>query len=172
MLCNAVARGEFSYWSPYTLIQAVRSEQQPSRHVRQRAPRLGVPVAQETSVDIESEKEEKFLKIILGKADRIWGSPRFCKRRLLLQPSRGGAFAPKLLLLVPNSHRITHSSAQHKEMRVVQPNSSVKMFPLRRFNCPCRSPANCVPAVSQLCSRNGGTRPLQTRPPAAQYCCG
>lgn len=54
-----------------------------------------------TSVDIDSEKEEKFLKTILEKADRIGGSPRFCKRRWLLQSSRGGAFAPEHLLLCP-----------------------------------------------------------------------
>lgn len=75
-----------------------------SLQARQAAdPEAGLSRSLETSVNIESKKDEKFLKIILEKADRIWGSPRFCKRRLLLQPSRGGAFAPELLLLCPNA---------------------------------------------------------------------
>lgn len=103
MPCYAGSRGEFSYWSLSILIQTVRSEQQPSRHRSAAAadPEAGRSRSLGTSVDIDSEEEGKFLKIILGKADRIGGSPRFCKRRWLLQPSRGGAFAPEHLLLCP-----------------------------------------------------------------------
>lgn len=67
-----------------------RSERATAVQAHQAAdPEAGPSCYLGTSVDIDSEKEEKFLKIILEKADRIGGSPRFCKRRWLLQPSRG-----------------------------------------------------------------------------------
>ncbi|KAL7800068.1 hypothetical protein V8C37DRAFT_3909 [Trichoderma ceciliae] len=63
-------------------VQAVRGNKLQARQAAD-PPKLGFPADFSKH---SSEMDEKFLKAILEKADRIWGSPRFCKRRLLLQP--------------------------------------------------------------------------------------
>lgn len=75
-------QGEFQ---PRDLLRQVQPVRVGSRFQASQAagPQAG-PFPQ-TSVNT-GEMDEKFLKVILEKADRLWGSPRFCKRGLLPQP--------------------------------------------------------------------------------------
>lgn len=125
-------QGEFQ---PRDLLRQVQPVRVGSRFQASQAagPQAG-PFPQ-TSVNT-GEMDEKFLKVILEKADRLWGSPRFCKRGLLPQPITfswsicSGAFC--CCAQFESDHTLLEPVQRNAVVHAIL---SVKMALLRCYNC-------------------------------------